>query len=83
MTEDEKDMFELFEEQFADTETDVSDQATDFTKLSNLEISTMFNDVRNDLITMGEMLVVKTDAGRELHSQRTALLVEMAKRKMR
>lgn len=77
MTED--DMFAKFEEQFDEVDTST---IVDFTKLSDLEVSTLFSDVRTELIKTDEMLHPTTDEGRRLHSERLALLIEMRKRGM-
>lgn len=62
----------------------------DFTKLTDLEISERFNAVRDRLNELDQMhsdtglsKVASTPEGRELHSERAALLVEMSKRGMR
>lgn len=52
------------------------------TMLDEVELSRRFNEVRGELLTRGEMISPKTDTGRELHSQRAALLVEMRRRGM-
>lgn len=59
------------------------DAATDYTKLTDVQVSHAFNDVRDRLLHLGEMQEPKTDEGRDLHSKRAALLVVMADRKMR
>lgn len=80
MTQDEMDMFAQFEAQF--DEPDLED-AIDLSKLTDLEISTMFSDVRRDLLASEQMMNPTTERGRELHSQRAALLIEMSRRGMR
>lgn len=50
--------------------------------LDELELSKRFNEVRNELLQRGEMITPTTERGRELHSLRSAYLVEMRKRKM-
>ena len=51
--------------------------------LSNAQLSAVFNEVRDQLIQMGEMMEPKTDVGRDLHSRRAAYLIEMSRRGMR
>lgn len=51
--------------------------------MSEVELSAYFNSVRDELIKIGEMQEVKTDHGRELHSIRSACLIEMSERNMR
>lgn len=64
--------------------------AVDFTKLTDLQISTRFNEVRDRLNELDQMHsdtglsnVESTPEGRELHSERAALLIEMSRRGMR
>lgn len=75
-------------EQLGDLESDAT--ATDYTKLTNPEISEQFNEVRDRLVALDEMYAdtgltkgESTPEGRELHSKRAALLIEMSRRKMR
>lgn len=77
MTED--DLFAAFEEQFDEVDTST---IVDFTTLSDLEVSSLFSDVRTELIKTDQMLNPTTDEGRRLHSERLALLIEMRKRGM-
>jgi hypothetical protein len=74
---------------FEQLDLDASD-VTDFSKLSDVQISERFNEVRDRLNDLGEMhrdsqLNPKPSSpeGRELHSERAALLVEMSRRGMR
>lgn len=50
--------------------------------LNDVELSSRYNSVRQELLSRGEMMMAKTETGRELHSQRTAYLIEMRKRRM-
>lgn len=77
MTED--DLFAAFEKQFDEVDTST---IVDFTTLSDLEVSSLFSDVRTELIKTDQMLNPTTDEGRRLHSERLALLIEMRKRGM-
>ena len=77
MTED--DLFAAFEEQFDEVDTST---IVDFTTLSDLEVSSLFSDVRTELIKTDQMLNPTTDEGRRLHSEHLALLIEMRKRGM-
>lgn len=52
------------------------------TLLDEVELSRRFNSVKQELLQRGEMISPKTDTGRELHSQRTAYILEMRKRGM-
>lgn len=59
--------------------TDVEEVAL----LSEVELSSRFHKVRQDLLARGEMMDPKTDTGRELHSKRVAYMLEMQRRGMR
>lgn len=66
------------------------DDVVDFTKLSDVQVSERFNEVRDRLLQLDQMhsdtglsKVESTPEGRDLHSERAALLVEMSKRGMR
>lgn len=72
------------------SDLEVPADAVDFTKLTDLQISERFNAVRDRLNELDQMhsdtglsKVASTPEGRELHSERAALLVEMSKRGMR
>jgi hypothetical protein len=54
----------------------------DVSLLTEVELSSRFNKVRQDLLARGEMIDPKTDTGREMHSQRTAYMLEMRRRGM-
>lgn len=59
-------------------------ESVDYTTLSESALSAAFNEVRDRLIAIGQMQGdPTTDEGRELHSKRAALLIEMSKRNMR
>lgn len=51
--------------------------------LSDVELSSRYNQCRQDLLAIGEMMEPKTDKGRELHSERAAYIVEMRRRRMK
>lgn len=48
--------------------------------LNDAELSSCFNDTRDELLQMGEMQVPRTEKGRELHSLRAACLIEIRRR---
>lgn len=50
--------------------------------LDELGLSRRFNEVRQALLNMSEMVDPKTEKGRELHSERAALIIEMRRRGM-
>lgn len=52
----------------------------DVTTLNVAELVTRLEETRQNLFKLGEMLDPKTDQGRELHSTRAALLIELRKR---
>lgn len=54
----------------------------DVSLLNEVELSSRYNKCKQDLLERGEMIDPKTDTGRELHSQRTAYLLEMRRRGM-
>ncbi len=61
----------------------------DVTALSDLELVDLYANVRQNLLKSGQMMsdtrwnTGSTDEGRSLHSLRTAILAEMAKRDLR
>lgn len=67
-------------EEFPEGEADV---VINVSALSDLDLSTRYNDAREELLASAEMLEARTERGRELHSVRAACLVEMTKRGMR
>lgn len=59
------------------------DDVVDVTKLTDLEALTRFHEVTEELKTLPggrEILIPRTDRGRELHSLRAALRVTLAER---
>ena len=48
--------------------------------MSKFELGETLHDTRQKLIDMGEMMIPKTEEGRELHSLRAACLIEMKRR---
>lgn len=48
--------------------------------LNDAELSSCFNDVRDELLQMGEMQEPRTEKGRGLHSLRAACLIEIRRR---
>lgn len=55
----------------------------DVSRLNEAELSDLFNETRDKIMELGEMLAPTTDEGRRLHSVRSACLIEMSKRGMR
>lgn len=51
--------------------------------LSDVELSSALNDVRQELLERGEMHQQTTDKGRGLQSLRAALLIEVRRRQAR
>lgn len=51
--------------------------------LSEVELSARYNEVKEALLKRGEALSQTTQTGRDLQSERAALLIEMARRGLR
>lgn len=68
-----------YEEQMSDI---VDVDVDNVTELGNEELLTRFHKATEDLRALGQMLRPTTSEGRDLHSMRAALRVELAKRKM-
>lgn len=51
--------------------------------LNDNELVLRFSSVREELYSLDEMVFPRTDRGRELHSIRSAILVEMSNRGLR
>lgn len=77
MIAEDDDPFAEFEKQFE--EQDLTD-TLDFSTLTDLELLSRFSDVRGELYKIQEMMDPRTDRGRELHSERLALLIIMRSR---
>lgn len=71
------DLFAELERQFDDQ--DLSD-TVDYSTLSDHELLNEFSDVRSELLNIREMMNPVTEYGRNLHSKRTALLVQIRAR---
>lgn len=56
-------------------------EGTDYTKLDYVELVDEADRLRERLLDIGEMLAPRTAEGRELHSQRVAVIVALARRK--
>lgn len=56
-------------------------EVTDYSALSYVDLVNEFHRIRQALLDIGEMLSPRTAAGRELHSQRGAVMVALANRK--
>lgn len=50
--------------------------------LNDLELSSRFNAVKQELLQRGEMVNPTTQAGRDLHSERAAFIIELRRRGM-
>lgn len=50
------------------------------TTLDDAELSLRFNQVREELMSIGEMINCTTQTGRDLHSQRAAYIIELRRR---
>lgn len=64
-------------------EFDEPPEVVDVNALDTVALSTLYNDIREELMELEEMLEPKSDRGRELHSIRAACVIEMRKRGMR
>ena len=68
---------------WAALEADLGEQpidVIDVTKFDNVELLDRFNQVNNELRTISELHIVRTDRGRELQSLRAALRITLADR---
>lgn len=77
MTDD--DLFAQLESEFGDVE--VAD-VEDVTALDPAVLLRQYHRVERDLTRMGELLIARTETGREYHSRRSAYLFELRRRKM-
>lgn len=50
------------------------------TTLDDAELSSRYNETREKLMEMGEMINCSTQTGRDLHSQRAAYIIELRRR---
>jgi hypothetical protein len=73
-------MDDPFDEIVAGLELDQPSDAISVRDLNDVELSNHFNETRDELLALGEMQQPTTDRGRELHSIRTACLVEIRRR---
>jgi hypothetical protein len=62
---------------------DIASHLRDFHALTNAELVRRYNTVKEDLKNRGELVEPRTDTGKDLHSQHTALLNELHERHMR
>jgi hypothetical protein len=62
---------------------DVAGHLREFTTMTNAQLVRRYNDVKEDLKNRGELVEPRTDKGRDLHSQHTALLNELHERNLR
>lgn len=60
----------------------VAAEAVNVTLLRDDELLTRFRDVTEELRVLGQMLRPNDEKGRDLHSMRGALRVELAKRRL-
>lgn len=79
---DDEDVLAGLEEQLADLVLDPGD-TTNVRELSPKDLLARFAAVERKLREMAELMVPRTQEGRDLHSQRAAYLVELRRRKMR
>ena len=89
--EPDEEFMAMMENAFGEDDLEPPDEAIDITALNDLQLSDLFNQTRDKLLDMGEMMAdsemadpdASTPEGRELHSVRAACLVELSKRGMR
>lgn len=72
------DALAFMREQLSDI--DVPPDTANVRLLSDLQLAEQLENVKDQLMEIGEMRHVKTQRGRELHSRRSALIVERNKR---
>lgn len=73
-------MDDPFDEIVAGLEIEVPEPTRSVRDLSDEELSSALNEVRQQLLAMGEMHHQTTKAGRGLQSLRAALLIEIRRR---
>jgi hypothetical protein len=73
------DLFTALEAELGDVE--VSD-VEDVTKLDPVVLMRRYHRIERDLTEMGELLIARTEKGREYHSRRSAYLFELRRRQM-
>jgi hypothetical protein len=66
----------------ADLDFDVPTDITDVTKLSSKDLAQRYNEVRSALKAINEPIHALTERGRQLHSERGALRIELRRRNM-
>ena len=64
-------------------ELPVAGHLREYSTMTNAQLVRRYNDVKEDLKNLGEIVAPRTDKGRDLHSQHTALLNELHERKLR
>lgn len=69
-----------FDDLVANLNISEPDDVLDVTSLSNRDLIQRYNAVRRELTDMNEPIHALTAHGRELHSERGALRIELAKR---
>jgi hypothetical protein len=75
----EEDLFKSLELQMADFEfTD----AEDFSKMSNRDLILRLEEIDGELYQLGELMHPKTQAGRDWHSMRAAVVVALHQRRL-
>ncbi len=70
-------MSEMFGE---DTEPEIPDDVLDLTRLDLDELNQLRTEVDEALTALGEIFTVNTLGGREMHSRRAAIQIEISKR---
>lgn len=73
------DLFAQFEAELGDVSIDVED----VTALDPKVLLSKYHRVERDLEGMGEVVIARTEKGREYHSRRSAYLFELSRRGMR
>jgi phage regulator Rha-like protein len=64
-------------------ELDVAGHLREYTTMTNAQLVRRYNEVKEALKNRGEIVEPRTDTGRDLHSQHTALLNELHERNLR
>lgn len=58
------------------------EDVVDATALSDPDLAVTLSRCKQELLKLGEMLSPRSERGRELHSERVSLVVEMRRRKL-
>lgn len=71
---------EIFRSLMEDVDFEEPKGIIDYTKLETIELSRRLNHIKQELFDRKEMMDPRTDEGRDLHSERAAILIELHKR---